>query len=924
MIDEAVAVIEVSDREIRSRVLIAQFAKSTQAAGSTPRCLLSALLDSDFAGHLTMLVTESQFPHGQTWLDLFVDAPDETSRRGEPVTCGVPWPRGLLTEVSRLRMHDDQNRLVQLQARTLDTWPDGSARWVLLDWQANVRRSANYRISWSSGPGPSPSTEPSLVLRIVNDTYVVKTGISEFQVPARRQFCLQAFATERTNDPPAVRTEFQVENQKGQLFEAITDQVKAEEIGPLRSVIRAEGRLVYAGTAPLVHFVVRLHFFAASAVVRFHLTLHNPRKADHPGGMWGLGSGGSVYMRDASVIVSLPPGEGERQTRCSSEPTAPFEPVPLPLELYQDSSGGENWQSHSHFNRDHVVPNTFRGYRLRHSGGERFGLRATPIVSLNHGAAALAVTIPYFWQNFPKAIEATADTLILRLFPRQYADVHELQGGEQKTHVFFVSFARDNVTSDPLAWCRAPSVPHADPSWYSAASAIPYLLPRSEDTHPEYLRLVDAAVEGDDTFDHKREIIDEYGWRHFGDVYGDHEAVFHKGSSPLVSHYNNQYDVVAGLAFQFLGTSDRRWWRAMNELAWHVIDIDIYHTDQDKSLYNGGLFWPTYHYFDADTANHRTYAARYSVAVIGGGPACEHNYTTGLMRHYFITGDEASREAAVGLARWVIDIEDGRRTIFCWLDSGDTGYSSSSRAPNYHGPGRGSANSLAALLDGHRLSKDPAFLDNAAKLIRRVIHPADDIPARNLLDAENRWSYTMFLQSLGKYLGYKAGLGELDFMYAYARASLLHYTRWMSQHEYPYLDKPEILQYPTETWAAQDMRKSEVFNYAALHSTGEERARFLERAEFFFGDSIKRLSGMKTRTLCRPVALMLNCGFMHAWFKQHPEASAPAPIGNHDFGRPQIFVPQRARAKQRFVVLTVSFAALVLLGLIALVLRLVG
>ncbi len=60
-------------------------------------------------------------------------------------------------------------------------------------------------------------------------------------------------------------------------------------------------------------------------------------------------------------------------------------------------------------------------------------------------------------------------------------------------------------------------------------------------------------------------------------------------------------------------------------------------------------------------------------------------------------------------------------------------------------------------------------------------------------------------------------------MYAYARASLLHYARWMAEHEYPYLEKPEILEYPTETWAAQDMRKSEIFDYAARHTTGAER-----------------------------------------------------------------------------------------------------
>ena len=179
----------------------------------------------------------------------------------------------------------------------------------------------------------------------------------------------------------------------------------------------------------------------------------------------------------------------------------------------------------------------------------------------------------------------------------------------------------------------------------------------------------------------------------------------------------------------------------------------------------------------------------------------------------------------------------------------------------------------------------------------------------------------MFLQSLGKYLDCKASLGQLDFAYAYARASLVHYARWMAQHEYPYLDKPEILKYPTETWAAQDMRKSEVFKYAALHASGEERVRFLERAEFFFRSSVTSLSGMKTRSLCRPVVLMLKYGFMHAWFRQHHEASRPAPSGEHDFGRPERFVPQKARAKRRFKVLAAALASLGLLGVIAVLLR---
>ena len=330
---------------------------------------------------------------------------------------------------------------------------------------------------------------------------------------------------------------------------------------------------------------------------------------------------------------------------------------------------------------------------------------------------------------------------------------------------------------------------------------------------------------------------------------------------------------MAGLGYQFLRSGDLRWRRLMRELAAHVIDIDIYHTDRDKSAYNHGLFWHTFHYVDADTGTHRSYPK--AAKVCGGGPANEQNYTTGLMLHYFLTGDALARETAIGLARWVIDMDDGSKTVFRWLANGATGLASSSRTPSYHGPGRGPANSVLALLDGHRLTREDRFLAKAEELIRRVIHPADDVPARNLLDAENRWFYTMFLQALGRYLDYKAELGQLDFMAAYARASLLHYARWMAEHEYPYLEKPEILEYPTETWAAQDMRKSEIFDYAARHTTGAERQRFRERAEFFFRSSTTALSEMPTRTLCRPVVLLLSYGFQRAYFHRHPDEGAP-------------------------------------------------
>jgi hypothetical protein len=445
---------------------------------------------------------------------------------------------------------------------------------------------------------------------------------------------------------------------------------------------------------------------------------------------------------------------------------------------------------------------------------------------------------------------------------------------------------------------------------------VPYLSPAAGDHDDRYRRLIDAAIDGDEAFEKKRERIDQFGWRHFGDLYADHENAFSGDAAPIVSHYNNQYDAVGGFARQFLRTADARWLTLMNALAWHVTDIDIYHTDRDKAAYNHGLFWHTAHYVPAGKSSHRSYPRHPRVG--GGGPANEHNYTSGLRLHWLLTGEPQSRESAIGLAQWVIDMDDGRKNVLGWLSGAYTGLASQTRGTDFHGPGRGAGHSLLALLDGHRLTGEPRFLAKAEQLIRRCVHPADDIAALDLLDAEARWSYVVFLQALGTYLDDKEERADLDAAYQYARQTLLHYARWMADHEYPYLSKPDRLEYPTETWAAQDIRKSDVFLFGAAHSHGVERERFLERADFFFDRSLATLLESGTRALTRPVVLLLSNGVMYFAARHAAERAVPSPGVSQSFGAPMRFEPQRAKAKRRLVAAAAVFAAMSTLACLAL------
>ncbi len=75
----------------------------------------------------------------------------------------------------------------------------------------------------------------------------------------------------------------------------------------------------------------------------------------------------------------------------------------------------------------------------------------------------------------------------------------------------------------------------------------------------------------------------------------------------MVSHYNNQYDFRRRASLPVPAHGRPPLVGAGRGAARHVIDIDIYHTDEDKAAYNGGMFWHTFHYGHADTATHRSH-----------------------------------------------------------------------------------------------------------------------------------------------------------------------------------------------------------------------------------------------------------------------------------------------------------------------------
>lgn len=842
-----------------------------------------------------------------TSLSLIVEERNGIARHHEPITVGVPFPPGLIGQLSECHLCDPHGQSLPLQTELLASWPDQSVKWGLLDFQVIV--AAYARAEYMLVVHRDLTSEPlvPIMVKQATDSLRIETGAAIFTIPMRRFAPFSSVIVDGQERLDAANSHVSLEDDAGRQYEHIIERAEIETGGVLRTTLKINGQIRLPDSAAcFANFIARIHFYAQSAACRIDYTIHNPNAAQHLNGLWDLGDPGSIYFNDLSLHVAALTQHAENTWNDDvflASPRSATEAV----SIYQDSSGGENWMSRNHVNRFGKVAHRFQGYRVTQNDAIiATGKRANPVVAIQQNGFRIEGAIRDFWQNFPNALEASANTLVFRLFPAHYDDVFELQGGEQKTQTTFLDFrtlsSEDATPAFDLAWIHAPLIAHATPEWYAQSGAFAYLTPSADDPRQDVLALINRAIDGERSFLNRREQIDEYGWRNFGEQFADHECLHYTGDGLPISHYNNQYDGIYGQLLQFARSGDTRWFRLADELARHVVDIDIYHTERDKPAYNGGLFWHTDHYADAATCTHRTYSKATmlskNLTSYGGGPSNEHNYATGLMYHYYLTGETASKDAAVGLADWVIRMDDGTLTQWKFLNKRPTGAASKTADENFHGPGRGAGHSISVLLDGYQLTKNRAYLEKAEQLIQRCIHPQDDLETLELRNPEFRWSYVVFLQILGKYLDLKTLLNEDDACYYYVRASLLRYAEWMRVNEVPITSVFDKVEYPTETWPAQDLRKSVVFFFAAKYAPAAQRPGLLERAEFFFQKSFADLMTFDTCDVTRALVIVMNTTPMRAYFQQHPDETVAYKEDPFPVTPPRAFKPQLYELKK--------------------------
>ncbi|MCG3177927.1 MAG: hypothetical protein BIFFINMI_00250 [Phycisphaerae bacterium] len=189
------------------------------------------------------------------------------ARTAEPVSGGVPFPRGLLKEPTGVKLVDDAGKEVPAQFSAINRWgDDNSVMWLLVNARTDV--TANGEATYHLQPGPATAkAADSLTVEQTPDAITINVGKLGFTVSRKKLGLIQSSVT-LANGETYTSTA------------APPDKVEVEEAGPQRATILVRGRLTFAGegkaTLPYCYgYIVRIRAYAGRPELRISYSLTN-------------------------------------------------------------------------------------------------------------------------------------------------------------------------------------------------------------------------------------------------------------------------------------------------------------------------------------------------------------------------------------------------------------------------------------------------------------------------------------------------------------------------------------------------------------------------------------------------------------------------------------------------------------------------
>ncbi|MFB4279685.1 Tat pathway signal sequence domain protein [Nonomuraea sp. MTCD27] len=187
-------------------------------------------------------------------------------------TWGVAWPKGVVPKDQAFALRTAAGQQVPVQTWATAYWPDGTLKWTAHAIGTEVPPAEQYVLA--AGTPTAPAT--AVTVKDGRDEVEVATGVITCRIPKKGDKLVRSLlrgTTEIARDGELVclRQDGIDDDESGSVktekFAGRTEKVTVEQPGPVRAVVRIEGRHRH-GDRSWLPFTVRLYFYAGSDGVR--------------------------------------------------------------------------------------------------------------------------------------------------------------------------------------------------------------------------------------------------------------------------------------------------------------------------------------------------------------------------------------------------------------------------------------------------------------------------------------------------------------------------------------------------------------------------------------------------------------------------------------------------------------------------------
>lgn len=531
------------------------------------------------------------------------------ARQGWPVRVGVPFAQGALPEGGAVALTSPSGAAVPVQVANMGRWPDGSVRWLLVDFPADVPAGGHVFYTLTKSPTAAPVAKP--IAREQDGAIVIDTEARQWKFDDKTILGLFAGEDIWWETGEGKRHIFKLQGEDAGVSIIVN--------GPQQAVVKAVGWYFAPGDdKPIARGELRAEFARGQSWLKLSNTY------TYAGDPWKdtLGSTGITFR--------FP---GHKHNAAAIELDGQTVSAPGALQLRQVNE-------------------------MLALVGDRAGRRAGGAVSLSGDAGHTTVMHRGLWRMAPKQVDLdpAAGSMTFHYWPRSAGTMswkpdedswvssssapEAMAIGVSRTHEFIIS---DNHRGAPdLAAVTAahdePVLAIVAPRYLCGTNAIHGLSPYDPVNCPE---LENAVSEIIDSYTLHREVFGLYGQWYFGSMGNmfDQERKLWAWYGRFGNILNEQ-DIVHGPWLAYLRSGDRKHFHYALTNTTHLMDV--------------GTIRLNPHLPEVVGLSRR----HHEVAWLGGGDH-GHSMLDPFLEMYHVTGDTRAWEAAERMAQGMAQTRSG-------------------------------------------------------------------------------------------------------------------------------------------------------------------------------------------------------------------------------------------------------------------------